>query len=92
MIPVDEKEQMNDLVATSNFISKMQEKILKNWFILGVVTVIFFARLNPDIGLKGGERVCSYCFLRRLRLWLKSCRLFDAEHKDHKLLTTLVVC
>ena len=34
--------------------STLKEKLLKNWFIIGIVLVIMLARLNPGIGLKGG--------------------------------------
>ena len=33
----------------------IREKIMKNWFICGVVIVIFLAHSNPDIGAKGGK-------------------------------------
>lgn len=32
----------------------IREKLMKNWFICGVIIVIFLAHSNPDIGAKGG--------------------------------------
>uniref|UniRef100_H2ZQ78 Sodium/bile acid cotransporter n=1 Tax=Ciona savignyi TaxID=51511 RepID=H2ZQ78_CIOSA len=38
----------------SGILGSVREKLLKNWFVLGIVTVILLARAKPEFGAKGG--------------------------------------
>nr|XP_002131347.1 sodium/bile acid cotransporter 7 [Ciona intestinalis] len=38
----------------SGILGSLREKLLKNWFVLGIVLVILLARANPEFGAKGG--------------------------------------
>lgn len=52
-----EKSLNNEMAAVPNISAKVFETMKKNWFILGVLSVIILARANPAIGVKGGQQI-----------------------------------
>jgi len=48
-----------DMAASPGLLASLREKILKNWFVLGIITVILLARANPGFGAKGGKNLYS---------------------------------
>nr|CAB3266100.1 sodium/bile acid cotransporter 7 [Phallusia mammillata] len=54
MIWTKSKAYNRDMAASVGFLSSVKEKLLKNWFVIGIVSVILLAKSNPGFGAKGG--------------------------------------
>ena len=55
MLWIKERSVSREMGGASSLVGNIRDKLLKNWFILGIITVILLARANPGFGAKGGN-------------------------------------
>ena len=55
-----EKDSEHVPMARSVMALIIYEKLKKQWFLIGVATVIMLAKANPLIGLKGGKFIVNF--------------------------------